>query len=541
MRWFFCFGSSSLLIFACSAPPGPTSKIIPLYFRGEATDDSRAFIYRSHPIGATQSHPVIVCIDQLGFDDWACRWMLEKGDRRVEIDPRTPVELSECASVSVELSYCGSLTLSPGELEACRPRLLLLVIQGYFKRRSRPNVIIILVDAMRPDHLPGRSYPFIIAPHLENMLGIGFDFRRWYGTSSSSRPSIGSIFTGLYPRAHGAIRHTTAAASLFPRVRTMAQVLSGAGYRTAAFHSNAQISSHYGFGRGFEIYEGPIWDPDVTRESLRWISRIHSPFFLYIHYIGLHAPYQPTQDFDELYRSRTRDSLHDQYCAEITLVDQRIGEFLLGLAQWRLLDNTLLWFLSDHGEEFLEHGGRYHGETLYEESIRTLSLLVYPPLAAPGSSTSVPGSHVDVLPTLCHLLNLKSETPIQGRDLSDQILGRATGNLERPVFAQAYGGEESDPLVSIRDAVVRSPWKLIAPSWRRNIELYDLQNDPKESRNLFDSEKAVAEDLLSRLDQFTEASDMIAEQLGRAQALRREPVSLSPEELENLRSLGYIR
>jgi arylsulfatase A-like enzyme len=321
----------------------------------------------------------------------------------------------------------------------------------------------------------------------------------------------------------------------------LADTLRGSGFHTAGFHSNTQITARYGFDRGFDTYEGPIWDPDVTRESLSWLSSVQPPFFLYVHYISLHAPYQPTEFFDELYRGRTGDAEHDQYCAEITLVDQWVGRFLLGLAERGLLDRTLLWFLSDHGEEFLEHGGRYHGETLYDESIRTLSLLVYPPLIREGSSTSVVGSHVNVLPTLLSLVGLEADAPIQGQDVSALARGEAWDDSGRCVFAQSYGGAKSDPLVSIRDAVISGPWKLIAPSWRQGFELYDLVDDPAESNDLFSSKGEEAQRLLSRIDQFIKASDTIAERLGRAEALQTEPVELSEPELENLRSLGYIR
>lgn len=537
----FFVGVALLSIVACSGSRAPTTQIIPLFFRGEAVDRADVFVYRSHPIRASQDQPVTVSIDKIRFHNWTCRWTAETGDSRRVLDHNRPVELRSPASLRAEVRYTGPLNLSTKELEACRPRLLAVSVHGLSAGSSHPNVAIILVDAMRPDHLPGGRFPFVIAPHLENMRALGLEFVNWHATSSSSRPSIGSIFTGLYPRAHGAIRHTTSAASLFPRVTTLADIFRTSGFRTAAFHSNAQITARYGFDQGFNIYKGPIWDPDVTKESLRWLSSVRPPFFLYVHYIRLHAPYLPTEFFDGLYRGRTGDAEHDQYCAEITLVDQSVGGFLLGLAERRLLGTTLLWFLSDHGEEFLEHGGRYHGRTLYDESIRTLSLLVYPPLVPASYSTSILASQVDVYPTLLSLLGLETDTPIQGEDLSALVRGEPPDDSCRSVFAQAYGGEKSDPLVSIQDAVISGRWKLIAPSWRKNIELYDLMDDAEESNNLFSSKAAEAEHLLSRIDQFVKASDTIAEHLGRAEALRMEPVELSPEELDNLRNLGYLR
>ncbi|MFH1744187.1 MAG: sulfatase [bacterium] len=515
-----------------------------MLFRGEhldSPDKGRGFVYRSHPIEASRDRPITLFVDQLQFHNWTCEWISESGDSHEILDSNQSVNLTSSVSLRAILYYTGSLTLSNTELEHCRPRLLVVAAQGIRRRADRFNVAIILVDAMRPDHLPGEKVPFIISPHLDNMRCLGTDFVNWHGTSSSSRPSIGSIFTGLYPRAHGAIRHTTSAASLFTGVSTLAEKFRAAGFQTAGFHSNAQIAASYGFDRGFDAYKGPIWDPDVTKESLRWLESVRPPFFLYVHYIRLHSPYRDTEFFDELYKGRTGDAEHDQYCANITLVDQSVGEFLLGLAERKLLGTTLLWFLSDHGEEFLEHGGRYHGRTLYEESIRTLSLLVYPPWVPRNYSISVLTSHVDVFPTLLSFSDMKAHTPIQGRDLSALVTGESGDCLERRIFAQAYGGADSDPLVSIEDAIISERYKLILPSWTQDPEFYDLLNDPRETRNIFSPERREIEGLLQETYRFREASDTIAEQSGRAEALQTEPVVLSPEELDNLRSLGYIR
>ncbi len=537
----FLMAIVSFLTVGCSNTTGPSREIIPLFFRGEENGE---FIYRSHIIEADENRPVSVYANKIDFHNWDCLWRAMDGDTKERIALTSvdtePFQLNTSFQMEAGLKYTGVLELSAEELNHCRPRLLSAEILGYGNPVESPNAVIVLVDAMRPDHLPGREYPFVIAPHLENMRAVSTEFTRWYGTSSSSRPSIGSIFTGLYPRAHGAIRHTTNAASFFPNVKTIAQSFQENGYRTAGFHSNAQIVSQFGFCRGFEEYQGPIWDPDVIRESLRWLSSTRPPFFLYIHFICLHAPYQTTEYFDDFYKDMTGDAEHDQYCAEITLVDQRVGRFLLGLAERDLLGSTLLWFLSDHGEEFLEHGGRYHGETLYDESIRTLSLLAYPPWVESDRTTSVLTSQVDVFPTLSGLFGFELSSPVQGLSLAS-VQKEEMEDSGRTVFAQTYGGAKSDPLVSIKDAAIRGRWKLIAPSWRKGMELYDLVDDPTESRNVAASHPEVVEDLLQELDRFDRSSDAIAERLGRAEALEKEPVTLSPDELQNLRDLGYIK
>ncbi len=526
----------------CSSPVEPVKQIVPLFFRGE--EDGK-FRYRSHTIEAAEDQPASIYTNKIYFDNWECEWIATSDGSVKTVSSTTPaakpLQSKRPFRIDARLKYTGSLNLSIEALDSCRPRLLSVEVQSYGASSGPLNAVIVLVDAMRPDHFPGRKYPFIVAPHLENMRGLGTEFTRWYGTSSSSRPSIGSIFTGLYPRAHGAIRHTTEAASLFPKAKTIAELYQEQGYRTGAFHSNAQIVSPFGFSRGFEKYEGPIWDPDVIRESLRWLSRTPPPFFLYVHFICLHAPYQTTEHFDDFYIGKTGDEEHDRYCAEITLVDQRVGQFLLGLAERDLLGSTLLWFLSDHGEEFLEHGVRYHGETLYDESVRTMSILAYPPLVESGKAATDLTSHVDVFPTLTQLFEFEVQSPVQGRYLFEDLAETEDQEIQRTVFAQTYGGAKSDPLVPIKEAAVQGRWKLIAPSWRKGMELYDLAKDPAESINLAPSHPEVVEDLLTELDRFTQSSDAIAEQLGRAEALEMEPVTLTPDQLQNLRDLGYIK
>lgn len=521
-----------------------SSCIIPLLYRGETVHDDQgklAFVYRSHPIETQGGKSVTVMINTLQFHHWKCSWFLESFGNSTPLNSSEAISCGNGDVLVAHLFYTRFFPLSDADLENCRPRFLAVRKEGVQSSPRKPNVAIVLVDAMRPDHLPGGKYPDIIAPHLENMRLLGTEFTNWHSTSSSSRPSIGSIFSGLYPRAHGAIRHTTAAASLFPGVKTVAQCFRKQGYRTAAFHSNAQISAQFGFDRGFDIYRGPVWDPDVMKESSRWLSSTTSPFFLYIHLIRLHAPYQPTEHFDHLYKGMTGDPEHDQYCSEITLVDQSIGEFLLKMIEWGHFNNTLFWFLSDHGEEFGEHGGRYHGNTLYEESIRTLSILVHPSIVPLDSYCDCAASHVDVLPTLCSFMDAQTPEAVQGVDLSKVIAGKGIAAQDRAIFAQSYGGEDSNPLISIRDAVVWDGWKLIVPSHGDIYELYNLNDDSDELRNIYSEDHPEAAHLKATVREFSDESDRIAEGMGRSEALARDPVTHSDKEWENLRQLGYIR
>ena len=529
---------------SCCTETTASSRVLPLLYRGEVVPDEQntlCFVYRAHPVRTQNHESVTIMINTLQFHQWKCSWFLERSDQTIPLDSSEPISCTEGDVLGVRLSYRGPLDLRETDLENCRPRFLAVRINGAQPSPRKPNVAIVLVDAMRPDHLPGEKYPDILAPHLENMRFLGTEFTNWHSTSSSSRPAIGSIFTGLHPRAHGAIRHTTVAASLFPGVKSVAEYFREAGYRTAAFHSNAQISAPYGFNRGFDIYKGPVWDPDVIKECSRWLSSTPSPFFLYVHLIRLHAPYRPTDYFDHLYRGMTGDPEHDRYCSEITLTDQSIGEFLLTMIEWGYFDNTIFWFLSDHGEEFGEHGGRYHGYTLYEESIRTLSILVHPSVAPRESACGLITSHVDVLPTLCSFANVPILSPVQGMDLSGVVEGKGITMQDRAIFAQSYGGEDSDPLVSVRDAVIWNGWKWIAPAYGTQRELYNLMDDPGERKNLYADDHPVATQLDAKLRGFAGESDKIAEEMGRAEALAGHPASYSDKELENLRQLGYIR
>jgi HEAT repeat protein len=272
---------------------------------------------------------------------------------------------------------------------------------------------------------------------------------------------------------------------------SLAETLSARGYRTSAFYTDgvfftgrekidAFARARFGFGQATVLdLEAPETTAAVIDEIARRRSEGEPPMFLWVHYFDVHEPYTHRKEFDHGSRSI------DLYDSEVAFTDRSVGRLIAALAQ---LDRpTVLAITADHGEEFKEHGGIYHGSTLYEEQIRVPLIL-----AAPGLRPRVvadPVELIDVAPTLLRLVGVEPPPSMRGRDLGDLMAGRTS---ERPVFAE----------VDTKKMVVRGDHKLIHDYRLSTWELYDLRADARERVNLFDRAPAVAEELRGHLDRW---------------------------------------
>lgn len=418
-----------------------------------------------------------------------------------------------------------------------------------------PNVVILLIDTLRPDHTPPGGHPFIVAPHIDMLASLSVNFSESYGASSSTRPSVASIFTGLQPRAHGAVRHATEGCALYSGVPFLPEQFLQKGYKTAAVTSNAQISPAFGFNRGFETYECPVWETQVSPRGIDRLRNLDEPFFLYLHYMGPHQPYEPTFPWKGIYKGQTTipnslpsastiapasNALHDAYAEEITGEDHQIGLLLKEMTQQGLLDRTLLWLVSDHGEEFWEHWWNGHGATVFDETVRTLSILFYPSLLSIVKTIDAPITQVDMYPTLAEILKWNTPSYCQGISLVPLLVNQPEpGILQRPLFIHHGGGDSSSPHKSDKEAILLNKKKLILWPETGKWELYDLQNDPFEQTNLYRENHPEVQVLKPLLESHLTACKQIEEKV---KSFSSETIpQLSPEEIENLRRLGYTK
>lgn len=443
---------------------------------------------------------------------------------------------------------------------------------------SRPNILVILVDTLRADRLSFYGHRRETAPFLAGLAKEGVVFERALSSSSKTAPAVASLFTSLYPEHHGVVLGRAVTRRLAEQgsveitlnripeaIDTLAEILKGAGYSTWCVADNYNVSEEMGFAQGFGHFVSEL---DFDRGSAyingilkRWKRKIlrSEPYFLYVHYMEPHAPYQKQEQWYHVDREDVRTTHYNgtplppdvgwrrakwiwRYDSEIGLVDQSIRE---AYEMFGSDGKTLFVFLSDHGEEFWDHGGLGHGGTLFDELVRIPLFFHHPGGGLQASRIATPVSIVDVLPTLAEIAGVPLEGPHHGQSLLAELRGGdAPGGPARVLFAHTEGyptmryvaGGEKKAHTShfVVRAAMRGRWKLIRDTraLAGYAQVFDIAADPGELKNLRTRESGVAVELSSRLNEFL------------AQAKVFDPESfkerLSEEEIEKLRTLGYV-
>lgn len=431
----------------------------------------------------------------------------------------------------------------------------------------RPNVLVYLVDTLRADHLGCYGHERNTSPRLDAFAADAVVFDDAFAQSSWTRSSVASLFTGRQPPSHGVHGRSEALAE---DAVTLAEVLRDAGYATAAFVTNGNASRAFGFAQGFDVFELLGQDPataalhtlsdDVRRAVSAWLDRRPAgrPFFVYAHTMEPHAPYAPPplalrrlgvrpaerpRDgagaaarpelgsiawFQGLQKGvvdadpETTASLAALYDAEIFFNDLHFGALLDDLSRRGLADETVVVFLSDHGEELRDHGGWQHGTTLYQEQVRVPLIVRFPDLPR-GVRLPGPARQIDVLPTLADYLGLPLPEGVEGVSLLPEIRGR--GGAARAVYSQLdLDGRFAESLVDGRFKI------LCADRRGTGCRLFDLAADPRERRDLAPGRPLLAGYLEQRL-----------------RAVRRHRGGLTAVAVEvdgalaeHLRALGYL-
>jgi arylsulfatase A-like enzyme len=408
-------------------------------------------------------------------------------------------------------------------------------------RHSRPNVVVIVIDTLRPDHLPMYGYEKQTAPFLASLARRGVVFDHVHSTSSWTAPATASIFTSLYPTQHG-VREGFQAAQARQRqpsrfllnalpgdVETLGEVMKKAGYHTSAVSDNINISPLAGFDQGFEHFwysndAGAKTVNERLKEEMKLI-REKAPYLLYLHYMDPHRPYQKWAPWYEASADSVADEI-SAYDSEIRHVDDAVAAAFREFGWDR---NTLILVTADHGEEFQDHGGWDHGRTLYAE-VTNVPMFVF------SSADSLARGHVqegvsllDVVPTLRAYAGLPAAPLDQGVSLLPTL--RGTGRL--PSDRVFYADLHSAPWFGSRTikSVIRGPLKYIRTLPDRE-ELYDLSSDPHERRDLQPEQPAIAAELWGLLNG--------TERNWRNFPPMQAQVDLNSEQIAKLRSLGYI-
>jgi choline-sulfatase len=408
------------------------------------------------------------------------------------------------------------------------------------KKPERPNIVIILVDALRPDHLPFYGYRKDTAPFLNKLSKHSSVFVNSYSASNWTLPCVASMLTSLYPFQHRVFKGTPdrveegegnnrfTVSALPDSITTMAETLKSSGYHTFGISSNFFVSPERGFAQGFEYFSNFRMKTDaavIHAKLAEWEGEMgKGPYFLYLHYTDVHIPYTRRAPWYQPGKNK-RDDYISAYDSNIPYIDAKIEELYRRLNWGR---DTILIVTADHGEELWEHGFRGHNHNLFNTSLNVPLLIYLPEARRAGRRVEPNVSAIDILPTLCDYIGRKPEPQLEGRSLLPAMRGKAEYLVGRPIFAYVEHGSRWFR------CIVRDNWKLIMTPDRDKSLLFDLKADPGEKKNL--AKKAQETEL--RLALAREYWEF--EKNSRKYELKTVDLEFSHKQIKELKTLGYI-
>lgn len=432
----------------------------------------------------------------------------------------------------------------------------------------KPPVLLIAIDTMRADRLGIAGNDSIETPHLDALARDGVLFTRALAAAPWTLPSFASIFTGSLPYRHGAVGGDRT--WLDGSQTTMAEHFLAAGYKTGGIAAVDWLTDACNMDQGIQRWQGPLPPEDLSRaEAQTWFARAFCdwhrmrPFFLFLHYFDVHTPYTPPAPFDGMYylddpyrdgepvlsmlqspanRAPNRDSeMYDylagvtdlpyprqQYAAGVSYVDMHVGLVLARLKRLDLYDDMLIVVLADHGEHLGEHDIWFTHLLPYEETLRVPLIIKLPRSLHAGRVVDEPVSLLDVLPTVLAGARLKTDLPLDGRNLLPLLAGREAGSS---LLAAEQGSSDGRYSKSWQ----QGDWKLLffrEPDAAR-YELYDLAADPCELNDLAAAQPQIVARLRDGMWKLWNPARIVSDDS------RGRPRKLDEATRRRLRSLGY--
>jgi arylsulfatase A-like enzyme len=448
------------------------------------------------------------------------------------------------------------------------------------------NVLLITVDTLRADHMHCYGYSRKTSPAMDRLGRDGALFLQCLAPAPNTHPSVASILTSL---PVSSFDNYVLEGFVPGTVETMASILKEEGYTTGAVVYNPWLSRAMGFSRGFDTYEEVSAKGGgaaaVTALGLEWIEeKAGEPFFLWIHYLDPHHPYDPPPPFHEAFlpeqpaappggrpKTNTRylkglassgpdaakiemERILALYDGEILYTDTEIDRLLAGLERRAFLDRTLTVLTADHGEEFLEHGGMLHGHSLFGELLHVPLLFRLPGRIQPGLRLDARVRALDILPTVLDFCGLPGRDACRGASLYPLLAGGSQALAGPGLVAEKLHRDKmaTGPLLSLEEG----KYKLVAPYFRPycfgyspgkilqsfrefgvflfgpdEILLFDRALDPGEKHNRASEQKGLARELRRKLKVEARSSPRLG---------AGEKKKFDSETLERIRSLGYM-
>ncbi len=466
--------------------------------------------------------------------------------------------------------------------------------EGQDEKSIKPNVIWIVLDTARRDHFSCYGYEREITPNIDRFAQDGILFTNYISTAPWTLPSHSSLFTGLYTSEHGA--HFARKGPLYlpmpQKVKTVAEILSENGWKTAAISANTMLSKKNNFDQGFQFFYSKenafreffwgmltsqifpdIWNKwgflrinvyslssELNKVVFQWLEKNRDePFFLFLNYMEPHhgGKYIPGEaggrfgvdwglwndmykslDLEAIVHKKKKISEHayqlnrDWLDTKMVYLDENIGHLFDFLKANNLYDNSYIFLLSDHGDLFGEHYSFGHTMELYNELIHVPLIIKYPEKFQKKGISDEFVQNVDLMPELLSCLNLPIPDEISGQPLektNHDIISELFRRSELTLNKQRY----SRDLKAIFDNSESDLFKFIQSSNGKH-ELYDLKTDSLELHNIFSEKKKVAEELNNRLNEWRKSVKTVKRS-------ESELKKLDKRTKDRLRALGYIR
>lgn len=473
-------------------------------------------------------------------------------------------------------------------------KALPITMKKEVQRSQKPNVLLLSIDTLRADYLSCYGNNEIKTPSIDSLADNGVLFDRSIAQSSWTVPSLSSMLTSLYPATHGLIKKASTKDSL-PKAQKdslgvrLAEVLNYVGYKTQAIVMNPFILPAFHFDKGFDNFcliadvisekkEAFLWKylkskifvgvknsrskcnhtVEITKKAIEWLkSKRAQPFFLWIHYLDPHMPYEryKTYGLNPGYKGILRDtefvrrlipstirldkckfSVADKnqiktfYKEEILFVDENVGLLLKKLEELKLVENTIIVLTSDHGEEFWDHNGFEHGHTMYQELVHVPLIFQFPGVLPRRKRISKQVRIIDIMPTILDLAGIEHNLKIQGKSLMPIIKGEE--KEDRIAFSDNLLQYEERKLIRTKK------YSFIYFPDSQKKELYDLEKDSLEMNNVADEYPELCKKFRSKIISWQEDCKKLAETLGKKQRSSSSP--LPKKAKERLKSLGYL-
>lgn len=417
------------------------------------------------------------------------------------------------------------------------------------------NIVFVLIDTLRADRLGAYGYERPTSSYIDQLSSRAIRFDDHLSHSSWTKTSMASIWTGLYPVRSGIIR---AQHALPPAAKMPAEILSDEGFTTAAIWRNGWVGPTFGFDQGFDIYHKPQprrsredleerrkanphavlagSDIDITEGGIEFM-RTHADqrFLLYLHYMDLH---QYVSDEKSAVFGTSYSDLYDN---AIHWTDRHVRGLVDALENFGLRERTIVVLASDHGEAFGEHGHEGHAKDLYSEVTRVPWIVILPFDLEEPVIVEAPTENVDIWPTLLDLLGLPAMDVTDGRSRVPEILFAAGLQEDESDRSPRYGQLDrswghsrsaSRPILSVTENQMRLVRRLSRDN--EPDEVFDLRQDPLETRNIAKEQPEVQQALSRRLDEYLKLASPESWEGGALE------VKLDDFQKGQLRALGYV-